>query len=155
MRPIVKFQDGFSYVKFQPGDGTIYTALYGWLGNDNWYIAIGSGDYIRGGYFFRESSAHRLLVDLVKWIDEGKLPLQFVQEYHLFAYHTTKINMFVDKDFDWTVAVAVLFSVIISHTSVSRTNAFDLIKAIYLDDSIGVTDWCVEYGGLIAEQEQV
>ena len=148
MEPIIKLEEGFQYMKFQPGDGTMYTAIFGNIDNDNMYIALGPGDMIQGGYFFRRSSARSMLVALREWVEGGGMPREFVQDYHLFHYHATKVN----NKFNWTVAVFVFLSALLTVTSVhaggmayiSETageGVFDLIKFVDRNNGEEVLSW--------------
>jgi hypothetical protein len=139
MRKIVTHQDNFHYMKFQPGDGTVYTVLWGNMfpDEDNLYIALGSADYIRGGYFFRQSSARELAREMVKWIENETASLPaFVQDYHLFSYHHTKFDVFDrDRKPDWTLAVIVLFSVILTLGDPTMDEDLEFISHVYRDNS--------------------
>ena len=112
MRSIVVEQDNFHYMKLQPRDGTLYTVIYGYMKNspDNMYIAIGPGDMVRGGYFFRLSSGRQLALDMHEYIQNGGKNLHsFMLEHHLYGYHATKL-MDAGK---WTRCVAILLSLVL------------------------------------------
>ena len=150
MKAIVTHQDNFHYMKFQPGDGTLYTVLFGNMVRDpdNMYIAIGSADYIRGGYFFRKSSVRELAYEMLKWIknDSGSL-FTFVSEYHYFDYQHTKINVFHEKDGNiWTTAVAVLFAVVYALGDVSNDADLAFIGHVYNNHALDVLALFAEWG---------
>jgi hypothetical protein len=115
MNPIPKLVEEFTYAKIQPGDGTIYTIMYGPLRHkESLYIAIGAGETVEHGYSFRLDSGWHMLNDLRKWIenDTGST-IEFVESYHLFAYHDSHWRS--DHNY-WTMVVLVLLSAIMSVT---------------------------------------
>ena len=119
MDAIIRYESDFHYLKFQPGDGTMYTAVYGDLTDPeerygNIYVAVGSADYIRGGYMLRHTSLYEMLLELRKWIDADKLPIGFVKKYHLFAYFDTKMSYGQTRNATWTDKMAVLLAAVIT-----------------------------------------
>ena len=147
MKTIVNHIDGFRYIKFQPGDGTIYTAMYGQVKGDNFYIALGAGDNTRGGYFYRKSSAEHMIIDLVKWIEDGKSPMGFTHDYHLFHHAASKTNVFMEsRAIDWTVIATVLFAAIVTLADPSNGESYGLIPAVYHNDSGAIIKWAEEWG---------
>ena len=148
MRAVVKYQDNFHYMKFQPGDGTIYTVLWGDTDNDNMYIALGSGDYIQGGYYFRRSSAVELAQEMANWIvnEIASLP-QFTQDYHLFDYQATKFYALAGRrKAEWTLAVIVLFSVVIALGRPTNEQDLNFIGHVYRNDGQAVLDTFERWG---------
>ena len=155
MRAIVNYESNFNYMKFQPGDGTIYTVLWGnqvGADDDNMYIALGSGDFIQGGYYFRRSSAIELAKEMSKWILNEVAPLPaFTQNYHLFDYQATKFYALAGRrEPEWTLAVIVLFSVVLALGDVSNGEHLSFISYVYHDEQQEVLDLFDEWG-LIAE----
>ncbi len=150
MKTIVRHQTNFNYMKFQPGDGTIYTVLFGRMvdDTDNMYIALGSGDHIRGGYFFRISSVAELAREMIKWIVSDRGPLtQFVREYHYFEYQHSKLNIFTREEGNtWTTAVAVLFALVFALGDVSNSEHLSLISYVYYNNSAEVLEFFYEVG---------
>ena len=144
MKTVVEHIDRFRYVKFQPGDGTLYTAMYGQADGENLYIALGSGDGILGGYFFRIESAREMLVELKKWIDTGKTSLEFVQQYHWISY--IRSHMRSDNPHEWTVIVMCLFAAIVAYADPSNGEAYGLIPAVYCNQDSLVLEWLEEWG---------
>ena len=148
MRAVVNHLDNFHYMKFQPGDGTIYTVLWGDTDNDNIYIALGSGDYIQGGYYFRRSSAIELAEEMAKWItnEVASLPA-FTQDYHLFDYQATKFySLANNREAEWTLAVIVLFSVVIALGRPTNEQDLNFIGQVYRDDGQAVLDTFERWG---------
>ena len=153
MRTVVNYADNFSYAKFQPGDGTIYTVLFGDTDEDNMYIALGSGDYIQGGYYFRRSSARELAQNMIRTILHGTetdtLP-KFTQEYHLFSYQATKFYALAgDRKPSWTLAVIVLFSVVLALGDPLMDADLKFIGHVYRDDRDAVMALFHKWGLLV------
>ena len=150
MRAIVRHQDNFHYMKFQPGDGTLYTVLFGNMAgdSDNMYIAMGSADYIKGGYFFRKSSVEELAHDMIKWIDKDGRPLtQFVSEYHYFDYQHGKINIHNQgSGGSWTSVVAVLFALVYALGDITDDRHLNFIGDVYLNKQENVLEFFEELG---------
>ncbi len=147
MRAVVNYLDNFNYMKFQPGGGTIYTVLWGDTDDDNMYIALGSGDYIQGGYYFRRSSAIELAQEMAKWIVNEVAPLPaFTQDYHLFGYHATKFYALSNREPEWTLAVIVLFSVVIALGRPTNEQDLNFISQVYRDDRQAVLDTFERWG---------
>lgn len=143
MKAIVDGKEYFTYMKLQPGDGTLYTVIFGIVDDDNLYLAIGPGDYIAGGYFFRASSSYMMLEELHQWIinDKGTL-FEFLDNYHW-------INYMEGKFFDghsWTPKIACLVAAVIQHADASNSESYELINAIDHNDSERVLGWLKEWG---------
>lgn len=152
MEPIVSARiDEFTYMKVQPGDGTIYTMIFGdGVGgdHDNLYIAMGPGEKVVHGYFFRKSAAREMLRELVKWIRDGKSPWEFAREYHLFGYHASHSP----RGDNWETTVMVLMSVVLTEvdvydlaTSPPYSQVFCLIEGVYNDDPQLIEIWVSYY----------
>ena len=149
MKTIVKDIGNFSYKKFQPGDGTLYTVLHGRIDEEIMYIALGSGDYTGGGYFYRVSSARQMVIDMVKYINDGGSPTQFQKEYHLCAYVASKINFMSEHPkVDWTVIVTVLFAAIYALSDASNGDAYSLIPAVYYGSGDMVLQWVYDWSDI-------
>ena len=150
MKAIVTHLTGFHYMKFQPGDGTLYTVLFGNMARvpDNMYIAIGSGDHIKGGYFFRRSSVEELAYDMIEWMDKDGRPLtQFVSEYPYFDYQHGKINIHNQgSGGNWTSVVAVLFALVYALGDITNDTHLNFIGDVYLNRQENVLEFFEEIG---------
>jgi len=134
MRQVVKSSPkDFTYLKFQPGDGTLYTAIYGipnQYDSDNLYLAIGSGDGITGGYFFRASSAKEMLADLQKAIEKKTNLNVWARAYPWTQYIRTHLR----NTHEWTAIVACLLVVVLffgSERPVPTDEDLRLIEYVY------------------------
>lgn len=154
MQAVVEYLTGFNYMKFQPGDGTIYTVLYGTMVDDpdNMYIAIGPGDSIQGGYFFRKSSVEKLADRMVNWIyDDGRPLAQFMTEEYYVDYQHTKLAIYGGNR--WTTAVAVLFAMVYAMGNVAYDKHLNVIGHVYRNNREEVLKFFKEIGFLLLEVE--
>jgi len=116
------------YLRIQPGDGTIYTAMvcsYPDNDPDNMYLAIGAGDNIDGGYFMRRSSLIKLARRLLA-IDNDQEMTSFLKNDHYINYWLSHY-----KGYDWTGIVGVLAGMVMALSSNNLNTSLKIIGGIY------------------------
>ena len=144
MQTITKSREGV-YIKFQPGDGTIYTAFHVYEPDsdpDNMYVAIGSGDEIEGGYFMRRSSLRELAKRLME-SNENESLIKFLQGDHFVRYWLSHF-----KGRDWTGTVAILFGMVLTVSTEDLGESLKIIGDIYRNNHEDV------YGDLLHWTQQ-
>ena len=101
------------YYQIQPGDGTRYTAFYVSRPDndpDNIYVAVGSGQYIQGGYLMRRSSLRNLAERLYKPARDQERLDQWLKEDHYINYWNPHFKVYAEySEVNWTTMMAVLF----------------------------------------------
>ena len=117
------------YLKFQPGDGTIYTVMYSRYPDssdkDNLYVAIGAGNEIAGGYLMRRSSL-RKLAQRIMATDDGEYLPKFLKEDHYIQYWLSHFD-----GFTWTGVVAVLFGMVLEVSTEALELSLEIIGDIH------------------------
>lgn len=100
---------GARFLQIQPGDGTRYTIMLSSMNTDgSYFVAIGPGDSVSGGYWVRQTSLNNFMMDIKEYlhIDTNTRfgVVSAITEHHYVNYWTEHTNI---KNL-WTSAVAII-----------------------------------------------
>ena len=122
-----------TYMIFEPGDGTRYTAFIveypDDYGGDSLYVAIGAGDKVKGGYFLRRSNLESLGKDIMTMNEDEQSIQELLLEHHYTNYWQghLKLNR-------WTTVVGILLGMVFVLCTESFDTGIDFIGRVYHND---------------------